>query len=347
MDLAILGATGAVGSALVVHLLKGAVLGAGDRLILCGHHTISTERRLLPEQADLLDAFDETDVAIEIVDDCAQVAADIVVVAPGETIGPACPTRRDLALANRALFETIAARCAQRLPEAAFVVVSNPVELAVDILARATERHRVVGMGAEQDSLRFARAVAEMLGLTRREVRATVMGEHGAAMVPLWSTVEVLDRSPGMRARLAYLRQHCPAATLPERAARLRAEMTPLLAAERIADAYALTRAADPDARIFVDPFITLHCLHSTPHATANAACRIVAAMVADDGRRVAGQVRLDGEAYDVRGILGVPLAVGPTGWRLGALPILDEAETTAVRASAAAITATLAAGSA
>src|SRR4051794_254620 len=46
-------------------------------------------------------------------------------------------------------------------------------------------------MGAQQDSLRFARAIAADAGLRRDRVHAWVCGEHGAAQVPLWSSVRI------------------------------------------------------------------------------------------------------------------------------------------------------------
>lgn len=59
MQLSIIGAAGAVGQALATHLLRGGVLTASDRLQLVGHGVEGTERRLLAERCDLLDAFDE------------------------------------------------------------------------------------------------------------------------------------------------------------------------------------------------------------------------------------------------------------------------------------------------
>src|SRR5688572_16960648 len=88
LHIAILGATGAVGSALAPHLLTSGLLGAADRLSLVGHGTPSTEQRLLAERIDLLDAFDDQRVAIDIVPDIDRFEADIVVVAAGQTVSP-------------------------------------------------------------------------------------------------------------------------------------------------------------------------------------------------------------------------------------------------------------------
>jgi malate dehydrogenase len=178
--IAILGASGAVGGTLAVHILRSGLLEPQDCLMLVGHGAHSIERRLMPVRVDLLDAFDDERVQISIVPDIDEFEADIVVVAAGETKSSENATRRDLAVVNLPIFRQIAQECAARLPRALFIVVSNPVELAVQVLTEVVDRQRVIGMGSEQDSLRFARAVATDLDVSRRHVRASVFGEHGA-----------------------------------------------------------------------------------------------------------------------------------------------------------------------
>lgn len=314
---AILGATGAVGSVLAPHLLRSGLLSAGDRLSLVGHGTPSTEQRLLAERIDLLDAFDDQQIDSDVVPDVDQVEADIVVVAAGQTVSPEHPTRQDLARINRPVFERIADLCVARLPHGLFIVVSNPVELGVYILARRIKRHRVVGMGAQQDSLRFARAIATDLDISRHDVRASVIGEHGQRMVPLWDSVELLVDARACREKLQALRQAASETDLQQRVTRLREETDRLLAEERIADAYEVVRCALPDARIFLEPFVTAHCMHSTPQATANATLQLIAAVLATDRRLVHGQVALQGEAFGIQGVYGVPITLSRSGWRV------------------------------
>ena len=66
MQLSIIGAAGAVGRSLATHLLRGGVPTASDWLQLVGHGVEGTERRLLAERCDLLDAFDEAAPPIEV-----------------------------------------------------------------------------------------------------------------------------------------------------------------------------------------------------------------------------------------------------------------------------------------
>jgi malate dehydrogenase len=95
-QIAILGASGSVGSALAVHILRSRLLEPADRILLVGHGVLATERKLLSTRVDLMDAFDDERIGIEVVPDVSDVEADIVIVAAGATISAASPTRRDL-----------------------------------------------------------------------------------------------------------------------------------------------------------------------------------------------------------------------------------------------------------
>jgi malate dehydrogenase len=325
--IAIIGASGSVGSTLAAQVLRGQMLEPGDRLQLVGHGSHTSEAKLLSTRIDLLDAFDDERVEIEVVPKIIDVDADIVVIASGVTVSLQHPNRRDIGAVNRGIFEYIADQCETQVPEALFIVVSNPVELAVQILSSRLERKRVVGMGAQQDSLRFARAIAKDLGISRRNVHASVLGEHGQAMVPLWSSVELLAHSPSLIESLDQLKARCANEPLHERVAALQAQVVQLVQSGQVAEAYEATRHALPDARIFVEPFITARSMHSTPNATSNATLHCIAAALANDRRRIHGQVSLQGEVLDIHGTCGIPVTLGLDGWRAESLDWLGAQE--------------------
>jgi malate dehydrogenase len=102
--IAILGASGAVGSMLASQLLRENLLEPDDRLLLVGRGTSSSERRLLAVKIDLLDAFDDRRVHIDVVPDITDFEADIVVVAAGATASAEVQNRRDFAKANLPIF---------------------------------------------------------------------------------------------------------------------------------------------------------------------------------------------------------------------------------------------------
>ena len=325
--MAIIGASGSVGSTLAAQVLRSQLLEPGDRLQLVGHGSPTSEAKLLGTRVDLLDAFDDERVEIEVVPKIIDVDADIVVIASGATVSPQHPSRRDIGAINRSIFEFIAEQCSARVPDALFIVVSNPVELAVHILSSKLDRKRVIGMGAQQDSLRFARAIAKSLGVSRRDVRASVLGEHGQAMVPLWSTAELLVRNPALLDSFDRLKKQSASIPLGERVAELQTQAAQLVQEGHVAEAYEATRQALPDARIFVEPFITARSMHSTPNATSNATMQCIVAALASDHRRVHGQVLLQGEVLDLRGTCGVPVTLGRNGWRAESLDWLNATE--------------------
>jgi len=314
-SIAIIGASGSAGSALAAHILRGELLKPSDRLQLVGHGATKSEKKLLAARVDLLDAFDDERVDIEMVPKIADVDADIVVVASGVDVSN-LSDRREMGVLNYEIFELIAEECARNVPEALFIVVSNPVELAVRVLSGKLDRKRVIGMGAQQDSLRFARAVAKDLSISRHGVRASVLGEHGQAMVPLWSSVKLLEPNSAAHDALVLLKEKSSAgAPLQERVAALRGEVAELIEAERVPEAYEVARRALPDARVFIEPFITWHSMHATPNATANATLQCIAAALAGD-RHVHGQVLLEGELLDLNGVCGMPITLSREGWR-------------------------------
>jgi malate dehydrogenase len=262
---------------------------------------------------------------------------DVANIKPGDTLandGHAHQVFDYFGATNRAIFERIAGQCVPRLSRALFIVVSNPVELAVKILSSAIDRERVIGMGAQQDSLRFARAIAVDLEISRHDVRASVLGEHGMGMIPLWRSVELMQDNPQAADRLADLRAKSAESPIEARVANLLSAVQQLVSMDRIAEAYELTRNALPDARIVVEPYITFHSLRSTPNATANATVQVIAAAAANDRRRIHGQVDVKGEVAGLHGVCGVPVTIGLDGWRPEPLHWLNPEEIRAIQKS-------------
>src|SRR5580698_9639241 len=93
ISVAILGASGTVGSMLSAQILRSGLLEPGDRLQLVGHGAVASDDRLLATRIDLLDAFDDDRVEVEMVPKICDVDADIVVVALGVGISPQCTNR--------------------------------------------------------------------------------------------------------------------------------------------------------------------------------------------------------------------------------------------------------------
>jgi malate dehydrogenase len=67
------------------------------------------------------------------------------------------------------------------------MVVTNPVDIMTYVAYKESgfERNRVFGMGNILDTMRFRSYIAMELGVSREDIRALVVGEHGDSMVPL------------------------------------------------------------------------------------------------------------------------------------------------------------------
>ena len=317
LTIAILGASGAVGSALSAHVLRSDLLEPFDRIQLVGHGEEGSTGRLFAIRMDLMDAFDDHRVLIDVLPDVSESDADLVVMAAGAPLPPGCADRREMGRINLPVFRHAAELCAKHLPDAAYVIVSNPVELAVKIFAEVIDRRQVIGMGAEQDSLRFARSIARSLGVSRHEIGAGVWGEHGRNMVPVWSSVRLRSRDSGKVSALAELKERAATLPLQARVQELQSQVKACIAAGELKKAYQLAEESLPDARIFVEPFITATAIHSTPNATANAVLNCLEGWKADDDRILHAQVLLDGELEGMAGVCGVPVRFGPRGWQL------------------------------
>lgn len=319
MDVAVVGATGDVGRQVCTQLVERALLPTSSRLQLVGRADGPSARATHGLRADLVDAYDEHAPILDVALDPADVVADVVVVAAGRT-APADGTAQDraaLAADNAAVFHAYADALAEHgSGSEVVIVVTNPVELGVAILAERLGRHRVIGMGAWLDTLRFRREVATSLGVRRHRVGGFVGGEHGPGAVPLWSTVRVGGLEVGERERaLARVRGPRSLDDFPDEIAAVQARLAEL----GIEDGYRLVETLPPDLRVVVRPYLTHRSGAKTAAGSASATIDLIEVIL--DGRDivVAGQVALAGEVplggRPVRGVLGVPVVLGPEGW--------------------------------
>lgn len=87
--------------------------------------------------------------------------------------------------------------------EAIILVVSNPVDVLTYLatMRLGLPSSQVIGLGTQLDSARFRSLIAEALKLPATQVTATILGEHGDSMVPIWSAAQAaglpLEKFPG------------------------------------------------------------------------------------------------------------------------------------------------------
>ncbi len=94
-------------------------------------------------------------------------------------------------------------------PSAVVLVVSNPVDILTYLAAQrlGLPSDQVIGLGTQLDTIRFRSLIAQELGAPPTQVKATILGEHGDSMVPIWSSAAIaglpIDKYPGWNTNLA------------------------------------------------------------------------------------------------------------------------------------------------
>jgi malate dehydrogenase len=112
--------------------------------------------------------------------------SQLVIVTAGEARKPGM-TRIDLANRNAKIVKSVVKEVLRYAPKCKLMVVTNPVDIMTYVAYKISgfERNRVFGMGNMLDALRFRTYIALTLNVSREDVRALVIGEHGDSMVPL------------------------------------------------------------------------------------------------------------------------------------------------------------------
>jgi L-lactate dehydrogenase len=130
--------------------------------------------------------------------------SDLVMITAGLRRKPD-ESRLDLINRNVELFLNILGqvKAAGLKPGAIVLVVSNPVDVLTYLATKQLNlpASQVIGLGTMLDSARFRSLIAEKLGLPATQVTATLLGEHGDSMVPVWSAAQAaglpLEKFPG------------------------------------------------------------------------------------------------------------------------------------------------------
>ncbi len=337
MDVSIIGAGGDVGRQVAMHLIAERAVISTQRLQLVGHQDGKSSQSLFGLRADLLDAFAETSPEIDIALSPKEITADIIIFAAGATVSTEpgrALDRSALGKINKPIFETYARAIAEHgHGDEIILIVSNPVELGVEIFSRYLERERVIGIGAYQDSLRFRREIAADLGVRRQRVHAFVLGEHGENLYPMWNTIQVYgmddDELASVVQRLSQKRTYDDYRV---DLAAARQELVKLLGEGRTRDAFNLATRLPPDLRTILIPFLTYLSGAKTSIATAHVVGDLVHTIMEGREVLVAGQVALRGECFDMDTVMGMPIIVGQQGWTQIVKPDMSDTDVTYLR---------------
>jgi malate dehydrogenase len=122
----------------------------------------------------------------------ALTGCDVVVIPAGVPRKPGM-TRDDLFNTNASIVRDLATACAEHCPEAHILVIANPVNSTVPIVAEVFKKHNVFNpkklFGVTTlDVVRASRFVAEVKKVKTEDAKITVVGGHsGVTIVPLLS----------------------------------------------------------------------------------------------------------------------------------------------------------------
>ncbi|MEM9948512.1 MAG: malate dehydrogenase [Cyanobacteria bacterium P01_D01_bin.36] len=317
MDVSIIGASGDCGREIVAQLVGLGALSPTERLQLVGRENGRSSQILFGLCSDLSDAYAEKAPIFDVALSPEDIVADVIVMSAGATVGREITSRPQLAKNNLPIFETYAQAIATHgYGHEVVIIVTNPVELAVEVFSRYLGRHRVIGVGAYSDTLRFRREVAADLGIRRQLVQGFVVGEHGAGMVPLWSSLKIHGMTPKeLRATRKRLQKGHPLQDFSQRINQHQQQLLSLIQTGKISAAYRYVDSLSPDLRVVLKPFVTHLSGAKTIAATANVTVDLVQNLLQGREIVVSGQVQLAGEFYDIRTPLGVPIVVGSSGW--------------------------------
>ncbi|MCW3980169.1 MAG: malate dehydrogenase [Candidatus Bathyarchaeota archaeon] len=178
--ISIIGA-GKVGSSAAFNILRS---GISDVLIVDTVENLASGEALDMMQAQPAIEFDGkirgTSTFSEIRD------SELVIVTAGKARQPSM-SRLDLAMKNAEIIRSVVKEVVKYAPNCKLMIVTNPVDIMTYVAYRESgfERNRVFGMGNILDTLRFRSYIAMELNVSREDIRALVIGEHGDSMVPL------------------------------------------------------------------------------------------------------------------------------------------------------------------
>jgi malate dehydrogenase len=229
--------------------------------------------------------------------------SDVIVMTAGKPRTPGM-SRDDLLATNVAIIKSCIGEAAKASPNAIIIVVSNPLDAMCYAALKISgfPSTRVMGMAGILDTARYQAFIALELGVSVKDISASVLGGHGDTMVPLPRLTTV--------------------GGVP---------LTSLISQERI-DAI-VTRTRNGGAEI-----VKFLKTGSAFYAPAAAAAEMAESVLLDQKRVLPCAAWLQGEYGEKEIYMGVPIVIGKKGVeKIIEMPLNDD-EKKMFRESAAAV---------
>lgn len=112
--------------------------------------------------------------------------SDICVITAGLPRKPGM-SRDDLLSKNAGIVRSVTSRFTAGSPNSILIVVSNPLDVMTYVAYATSEfaGNKVIGMAGVLDTARYRAFIKMKLGISVKDIQATLMGGHGDTMVPL------------------------------------------------------------------------------------------------------------------------------------------------------------------
>ncbi|MEI7812044.1 MAG: malate dehydrogenase [Ignavibacteria bacterium] len=96
-------------------------------------------------------------------------------------------SRDDLLVTNARIMKSVAEGVKTYAPDSIVIIISNPLDAMATLFQKVSgfPAERVIGQAGVLDSSRFATFIGWELGVSVKDINATVLGGHGDTMVPL------------------------------------------------------------------------------------------------------------------------------------------------------------------
>ena len=214
--------------------------------------------------------------------------SDIVALCASVPTPKTMTSRLELAQQNIALMSEVLPEIARLSPHCKIVMVSNPVDILVQVALEITQfsHNQIMGTGTLVDSARFRQLLSDELNIHTEDIHAYILGEHGESQFLAMSCAEAGGE---------------PIEPTPER--------------------FALAKKAASAG------FDVFKLRGYTNYTVALAAAYIIEAIVLDTKRTMPISVKVDGFLGVDDVCLSLPVVVGRNGVERVLHPKLNEAE--------------------
>ncbi|SMO58287.1 malate dehydrogenase [Gracilimonas mengyeensis] len=189
MKVTVVGAGGNVGSTVVDVLAQRDIC---KEIVAVDIEKKDGDKTFYPSKGRGLDQWESAPVNLfdtrinGTVDYADTAGSDVCVITAGVPRRPGM-SRDDLLEINANIVGDVSKKLAEHSPETIIIVVSNPLDVMVQVAKESSglPYERVMGMAGILDTARFRAFIASELDVSPKDIQALLMGGHGDTMVPL------------------------------------------------------------------------------------------------------------------------------------------------------------------